>query len=144
MSNLNSVFPCAFSTDSSQHDNDATVITSNVSTPNIATHGLLDSGATDHFLAVNSHIINRQPSINKIKVAIPDGNKMTSSEECDIDWPVLPPEAKSGHILPSLKNHALISVVKLCDAGCEVVFKHNCCLVIYNKKIIMYGVRCPR
>ena len=69
---------------------------------------------------------------------------MTSSEECDIDWPVLPPEAKSGHILPSLKNHALISVVKLCDAGCEVVFKHNCCLVIYNKKVIMYGVRCPR
>ena len=128
-------------------DDEDTVVTSNVTTtPGIskATHGLLDSGATDHFLAINSHVKNKRPSKNKINVEIPDGNNMESSEECDLDWPTLPAAARTGHILKNLKNYALVSVVKLCDAGCNVIFKHDCCLVIYKKKIIMYGIRCPR
>ena len=118
------------SINSANDNDDITVVTSNVSTHKIskATHGLLDSGATDHFLAINSHVKNKRPAKHKINVEIPDGNNMEATEECDLDWSALPAEARTGHILKNLKNYALISVVKLCDAGCNVIFKHNCCL----------------
>ena len=132
--------------DMENNDDDITIVTSNVTAPKISkkTHGLLDSGATDHFLAITSQVKNKRKATNPISVVQPDGNNMISTEECDLDWPELPAEARTGHILQNLKNYALISVVKLCDAGCNVIFQHDCCLVIYNNKIIMYGTRCPR
>ena len=69
---------------------------------------------------------------------------MTSELKCDINWPDIPAEARVGQIVPQLKRNALISVVKLCNAGCEVHFKHNCCLVLYRGNLIMYGVCCPQ
>ena len=136
-------FGCSLTSDD---DNDKTVRTSNLSDIQDinVTHGMLDSGTADHFLALNSKVESTWPSTNKIKVVIPNGDHMLSSCECNIDWPILPKEAQTGHFLPSLKTHALISVVKLCNAGCDVLFRHNCCLVIYKNKVIMYGVQCPR
>ena len=128
-------------TTDSDDDDDQTVRTSNCFKN---THGLLDLGASDHFLAIHSQVESSWPTTNKINVVIPDGEKMLSTKECNIDWPALPKSARHGHIIPSLKNYVLISVVKLCDAGCQVLFKYDCCLVIYKGKIIMYGVRCPR
>ena len=131
----------AFPINSIDNDDDETVVTSNRSD---ATHGLLDSGASDNFFMVKSQLKDQRPTSNPITVVIPDGRKMKSTEEGDADWPSLPENARSGHIIPSIKSYALISVVKLCDAGCEVIFRHNCCLVLYNNKIVLYGVRCPR
>ena len=37
---------------------------------------------------------------------------MSATEECDLDWTVLPPETRTGHILKHLKTYTLISVVK--------------------------------
>ena len=99
--------------------------------------GLLDSGTTDHFLTVGK---SKQP----ISITIPDNGKMTLDLECDIDWPDIPAEAHVGRIVPQLQQHALISMVKLCNAGCEVHFKHNCCLVLYQGNLVMYGVCCLR
>ena len=129
-----------------ENDDEQTIVTNNTSesNDNLVTHGLLDSGATDHFITIQSKVLNRRPTQNAVTVVIPDGTKSKSTEECDMDWPMLPKSACEGHILPSLKTHALVSVVKLCDAGCQVIFKHNCCLVVYKNKVIMYGVRCPR
>ena len=42
-----------------------------------------------------------------------------------------------------LKRHALISVVRLCKAGCKVHFKHNFRLILNEEKLVMYGIRCP-
>ena len=144
--NSNSTTHTAHNLFSNNDDDDKTIITSNVSQPNdhSTTHGLLDSGATDHFLIVQSQVLNQRPTKNPVTVVIPDASKCKSTEECDIDWKMLPQSAREGHIIPSLKTHALISVVKLCDAGCQVLFKHNCCLVTYNNKIITYGIRCPQ
>ena len=143
-SNINHTVNDLFSTND---DDEKTIITSNTArstTNHKTTHGLLDSGATDHFLTIQSKVRNRRPTSNPVTVVIPNGSRCKSTEECDLDWDMLPQRARKGHILPSLKTHALISVVKLCDAGCQVIFKHNCCLVIYNNKVVMYGVRCPR
>ena len=57
---------------------------------------------------------------------------------------MLPRKAIEGHILPLIQTHALVSVVKLCDAECKVIFRHNCCLVLYNNKLVMYGVCCSQ
>ena len=102
------------------------------------------SGATDHFIAINATFKNSWPTPNSILVVIPDGRCMSSTKERDLDWPVLPQETRQGHIIPSLKNHTLIFVVKLCNARCDVIFRHNCCLVVYKGKIIMYCVWCPQ
>ena len=76
-----------------------TVVTSNVTTPKISkkTHGVLDSGATDHFLAIKSHVKNKQPAQKAINVEIPNGENMQSTKECDLDWPDLPTEAHTGY-----------------------------------------------
>ena len=48
---------------STAHDDDKTVVTSNAKNTNTqTTHGLLDSGSTDHFLAINSSMKNRRPA----------------------------------------------------------------------------------
>lgn len=85
-------------------DDDKTVVTSNCLKD---THGLLDSGASDHFLAVNSHVESSWPTTNKINVVIPNGGAMASTRECNINWPGLPINARRGHIIqPSKIMHS--------------------------------------
>ena len=108
MSALNSISQIACSLQHQRdttYENDKTIVTSNAKNANTTqiTHDLLDSGSTDHFLAINSSMKNRRLAKNELKVQIPDGNKMSSNEECNIDWPMLPPEANTGRILPNLK-----------------------------------------
>ena len=62
---------------SSPSDDDQTVRTSNKLKD---THGLLDLGATDHFLAINSNVESSWPITNKINVVIPDGEKNVVNE----------------------------------------------------------------
>ena len=33
-------------------------------------------------------------------------------------------------------------MVKLCEAGCTVIFKHNSCVIFYEGKIAVYGTKC--
>ena len=44
---------------------------------------------------------------------------------------------------PALSQHLLLSVVKLCESGCKVTFQHDCCVVHYKGKIMLYGQKCP-
>ena len=131
-------------------DDDKTIVTSNRSTNLRGTdilntnYGLIDSGTTDHFLTVKSACNNIRKGKQRISITIPDGGKMTLELECNIDWSDIPAEARVGRTVPQLQRHALISVIRLSNAGCEVHFKHNCCLVLYHRNLIMYGVRCLR
>ena len=129
-----------------ENNDDQTVVTSNKSKDKHANekfynkHGLLDLGTTDPFLTIESECLNVRWSRKPITITILESNKMTSEFEGNINWPGLPPVAQVGRIVPQLKQHALISVVKLCKAGCEVCFKHNCCLILHKGDLIMYGV----
>ena len=56
---------------------------------------------------------------------------------------MLPKLACQWRILPGLSHHSLLSIVQLCEAGCLVLFKHDCCLVLYQGRIVRYGIKCP-
>ena len=78
----------------------------------VATHyGMLDSGTTDHFISVQASVKNVRPTKNAINATIPNGDQMNSTHECDIDWQLLPQQARGGHIIPALSQHLLLAVV---------------------------------
>ena len=43
-----------------------------------------------------------------------------------------------------MNSHALISVVKLCNAGCTVIFTKINCIVTYRGRIVLEGLKCNR
>ena len=94
-------------------------------------------------MAVDANLINIRPTTKQLQVKIPDGSKIQSTHECDIDWFNLPVLAKSEHIIPKLQQQSLLSVVKICKAGYKITIQHSICIVIYNNKISIYGTRCP-
>jgi hypothetical protein len=74
-----------------------------------------------------------------LEVTLPDGTQIKSSHKCELDLPQVPEAAREGYILPGMKNHALLSVTKLCKAGCKVHFAKNECIISYNGKEILKG-----
>ena len=119
----------------STHANDETVVSDNRSSTKLQTmYGLLNSGTTDHFLALNSICMNKHKTKNPIKITIPNGSQIQSTHECEINW-------QNIHIVPALHDKALISVVKLCAHGRDFAFCHHCCLVLYKGKIALYGIK---
>ena len=46
---------------------------------------------------------------------------MQSTHDGALDIPVLPPSARYEHVIPGIK-HSLLSIVRLCNVGCEIVF----------------------
>ena len=47
--------------------------------------------------------------------------------------------ARLGRIIPGLAAHSLLSVVKLCDAGCDVTFTKIDCTVRMRGRVLMTG-----
>ena len=89
---------------------------------NIHKWAIMDSGATSHFLVTAAPTTNRQIDKTPLRVRLPDGGEVSSSHTCDLDIPALPSKARIAHIIPGLASHSLLSVVKLCNAGCAVEF----------------------
>ena len=64
-------------------------------------------------------------SKNPISISQPDGIKLVSTHECEIDNPRLPKAARKAHIVPGLAHTSLVSVKMLIDAGCFVTYGEN-------------------
>ena len=103
---------------------------------------ILDSGATSHFLVVDAPVDEVERTNRPINVRQPDGAIVTSTHTCSLQIPGLPREAKVGHIVPGLASHSLLSVVRLCNAGCHVTFTKIGCFVTYCGRVIMQGHKC--
>ena len=86
-------------------------IDTNIHHTNKQQHDMLDSCTTNHFISIRADIYNIHPTNKPVNVIIPNGATLTSTYECDINWPILPKEARNDHILPGLANQSLISVV---------------------------------
>ena len=106
---------------------------------NIKDWAILDSGATSHFLVTAAPATDVTSTKNPLRVRLPDGSMIASTATCNLALPQLPSEARKGHIIPGLANHSLLSVVKLCNAGCEVTFTMIDCTVRYRGKTILRG-----
>ena len=109
---------------------------------NIKEWAILDSGATSHFLVTGAPTSGMTIATNPISVTIPDGSQVQSTHTCTVAIPELPDAARIGHIIPGLASHSLLSVVKLCNAGCEVSCSKVECIVKYRGRIVLRGRKC--
>ena len=100
---------------------------------------ILDSGATSHFLIVEAPMRQSEVAGDPLIVRLPDGARVKSTHTCELNLSQLPRTARIGHIIPGLASHSLLSVVKLCNAGCEVTFTKINCIVAHRGKTVLRG-----
>ncbi len=85
-----------------------------------------------------------RPTSKPIIARIPNGKRVHSTHMCTLDIPALPASVQHAHIIPSLASHSHISVVTLCNAGCNVVFTKIGCTIMNRGKVIICGTKCTR
>ena len=120
--------------------------TVDINIKNIREWTILDSGASSNFLVVGAPVTNKKVAVTPILVTLPDSEKVHSTHIGDLDIPQLPKNARVCHIIPDLASYSLISVVKLCEAGCEVSFtKWGIGVEVrYRGRLIIKGSKCTR
>ena len=79
--------------------------------------GIADAEATGHFLQPVTPAKNIGQTNNPISISQPDGGKLKSTHECDIENPQLPQAARTSHIVLGLDHTSLVSIKMLIDAG---------------------------
>ena len=106
--------------------------------------GVADSGATRHLLVPSTAYKNIQVLSKPIPISIPNGEIISATHSCEVYYPQLPLTACRGLIVPEMKQHSLISIKQLCQAGCTVTFKGERCEIFYNGQHIMSGLEHPQ
>lgn len=107
-------------------------------------YAIADSGASDHFFIVEAEVNNIRPTTSPISITQPDGTVSKSTHMCDIDLPSLPPAAcKNGHIVPEFSKASLISIRRIVDAGCQVLFTMHEVRVLHHGRCVLTGKRHP-
>ena len=73
-------------------------------------------------------------------VTAANGERVQSTHDGALDIPGLPPRARYAHVIPGIK-HSLLSIVRLCNARCEIVFGRWGLNVElrYKGKVVMKG-----
>ena len=104
---------------------------------------IADTGATGHFLAIDTPNLESHPTKHPIKVALPDNSIITSTRIAELDLLPLPKEARTAHLFPALTNTSLLSIRKLCDAGCQAVFTDKEVIINWRGRVLLKGNRCP-
>ena len=95
---------------------------------------ILDIGASDNYICEEDErcVLDAMKESGPT-VALPNFRQIKSSKSEVIP---LSPDAQKGHILPSLKSATLISTGKLCDDGCDVIYRKDKVHVIKNKEAV--------
>ena len=73
----------------------------------------------------------------------PDGSTLTSTSEATLqtNLPQHIQKATEGHVLPQLHKHSIMSLGKLCDAGCTCTLNTNNAVITYQGTTVMEGIR---
>ena len=98
---------------------------------NLQNWAILDSGASSHFILSVEAVLNKMVAD---KVTLPNDDIVRSSHIAELDIPPLPSAGRAAHIVPGLASHSLVSVVKLCNTGCEVDIKDISSEIWYQGK----------
>ena len=127
-------------------DNNINIIrTTNTITHNYNVENLAaaDSGTPGHFLKSNSPCVNKIIATNLLGIHMPDGHIIYSSHTALLHQNTLPIAERQAHILPDLKNKALLSIGMFCDNGCLALFDDKKVYIIdkQTNKNIMHGTR---
>ena len=92
---------------------------------------ILDSGASNHFLGPNvplSHLHHNAPPLS---VRTADGTTHQSNTTATIHLDTTPPLTASGYVIPNFP-HTLLSVGKIVDENCRVLFDNHKVSVLNN------------
>jgi hypothetical protein len=107
-----------------------------------STDAIADSGATQIFVMDGIPVHNKRKTMCPLKVALADGHQVMSTHMCDIIIPGLT-TTLVGHIVPELSIASLFGIRVLTAAGCTVKFDIEKCVIKYNGKIILTGMKDP-
>lgn len=117
----------------------------------IETSIVADTGATGHFFTQEATeqfihcaipLKNIRDDQDGVAAKLPNGDIMYSTKQAELDIDSnIPKDAITAHIFPHLASGSLLSVGKLCDAGCTAMFNKNKLFIMHNGKIIMQGTR---
>ena len=103
---------------------------------------IADLGATQIFIMDGTPVHNKQKTMRPLKVALADGRRIMSTHMCNMIIPGLP-TMLVGHIVPELSIASLFEIRVLTEVGCTVKFDIKKCVVKYNGKIILTGMKDP-
>lgn len=89
---------------------------------NPTTHSIANTGATETFLQSVNDATNIGKADTLITARYPNGTTSQTTHIGQLNLPQLPMSARTTHILPDLTHWGLISISKICNAGCQVLF----------------------
>jgi hypothetical protein len=95
------------------------------STPPMLDHhetAIVDSGCTGQFLLINAHCENKVKYQNPLRVCLPNGDTMDSTQTASLEIPELSQASSIAHVFPGMENHYLLSVRQLCKEGYYITF----------------------
>ena len=67
--------------------------------------------------------------------------QQSTTAACQLSLPQLPITAREAHILPGLAHSSLLSIGKLCNAGCEAKFDDQEVVITKNNTSLLRGQR---
>ena len=111
---------------------------------NLRNWAILDSGAFSHFLLSTAPVVDKRIANTPLPLTLPNGDVVKLSHIAKLNILLLPQAARTAHVVPGLASHSLVSVVKLCNAGCEVDIRDISCEIRYKGKTIVRCSKCTR
>ena len=98
--------------------------------------GILDSGASGNFLTIKSPQCNITQQFTPLTIKQPDGTSLQSQHKSELEiLAQLPQKARESFAFKNIK-FPLVSVAKLCDSDCTVIFVKAKAYIIHKGKII--------
>ena len=88
-----------------------------------------DTGKRATLVVTQALVLDICPTTIPITMSGPDGNMIHLIHTCTLDLVTLPSTVREANMITGLKHTSLISAEKLIDAGCDVTFDDNACIV---------------
>jgi hypothetical protein len=102
-----------------------------------------DTAATVNYIMIDTPCSNVRPTTTPLQLYLADSSHIQSTHKGILDLPMLPPAARTAHLLPDLKPNALLSIGQLCNNGCTTEFTATDVIIKYNNTPILQGFRDP-
>ena len=96
--------------------------------------GISDTGDSKHYIKTSELYEKKNRKKHQPQWESQMEEKITPTKDCKLELTQLPEKSREGHILSGLTHGLLISIVKMCDAGCKSVFTYtNVHMIKYEK-----------
>ena len=87
--------------------------------------------------------VSNKCATSPVHIGLPDGSSLIATQKATLPFPQVPTEARDAFIVKNMQKN-LLSIGKLCDAGCTAIFKNEHVKILRNEKVILEGTRNPQ